>query len=67
MAFGARVYDAQNRLLLNVAPKKMSLSSNSESNLRFDVLLDKVPKGTYRIDVRWNEDTAWRTFVTIID
>lgn len=65
--FSAKIFDAQNRLLVDIAPRKVSLNANSEARLQFDFLLDKAPKGTYRIDVRWNEDTVWRSFVSLVD
>ena len=47
-------------------PKKMSLS-NTKTTLQSDFSLPNAPRGTYRIDVRWNEETVWRTFITITD
>ena len=65
-AVDVKLYDAQNRLLVTMPPKKMSLS-NTKTTLQSDFSLPNAPRGTYRIDVRWNEETVWRTFITITD
>ncbi|MEO8096680.1 MAG: serine protease [Acidobacteriota bacterium] len=62
-----KVFDAQNRLLVNIPEKRVSLNGSEESRFQFGFSLATAPRGTYRVDVRWNSDTVWRTFVTIVD
>ncbi len=66
-SISAHVYDAQNRVLVNLAPKKISLSSDSPTRIQFDFTLSAVPRGNYRIDVEWEGQPTWRGFVTIVD
>lgn len=62
----ARIYDQQNRLRVNVPPKKVSLSS-SPSRLAFGFPPTAVGPGTARIDVTWDDRPVWRTFVHITE
>ncbi|MEO5926706.1 MAG: S1C family serine protease [Bryobacteraceae bacterium] len=67
-AIGAKVYDAQNSLVVDITPRKVNLDQGSQTRLQFDFTLgDGPPRSSYRIDIRWNDDTVWRTFVTLID
>jgi len=63
----AKVYDCRNKLLVDVIPKKVSLSSAVPTRVAFDFALQKFTAGIYRVDVLWNDKPAWRTFLTVMD
>ena len=60
----AKVYDAANRVKVEVAPKKVGLA---EAPLRvaFGFSPAQLLAGVYRVDVLWEGQPAWRTFVRI--
>lgn len=60
------VYDAMNRLLVNVASKKINLSV-SPTRVAFSFSPAAMPSGIYRVDLNWDGKPAWRTFVRITD
>jgi hypothetical protein len=62
-----KVYDSGNRLLVDVAPKKVSLDERVPMRVAFDFASASFPAGIYRVDVLWNSQPAWRTFFTIVD
>jgi len=62
----AKVYDQRNRLLVNVAPKKIGLS-DVPLRVAFDFPLQSFAAGVYRVDVLWNDQPAWRTFFRVTD
>jgi hypothetical protein len=63
---GARIYDAQNRAVADVGSRPATLT-NAETRFRVTLNLRDSPRGTYRVDVEWNDQPVWRTFVTLID
>jgi len=63
----AKVYDYRNRLIVDVAPKKISLSEEAPMRVAFDFAIDKFPAGVYRVDVLWNDQPAWRTFFRVTE
>ena len=62
-----KVYDGANRLLVDAAPKKVSLDERVPSRIAFDFAPANFPAGVYRVDVLWNSQPAWRTFFRIVD
>jgi hypothetical protein len=62
----AVIHDEQNRRWGEPATKKVSLS---DVPLRFSFNFAPAPltPGVYRIDVLWNGQSAWRTFIRISD
>lgn len=62
-----RVYDSNNRLILDVAPKKISLEDKVPTRVAFDFAPASFAAGVYRVDVLWNSQPAWRTVFTIVD
>jgi hypothetical protein len=66
-AVSARIYDYRNQLVIDVVPKKVSLSENAPLRVAFDVPLKDLQLGLYRVDVLWNSQPAWRTFFKVMD
>ena len=62
----AKVYDAMNRVKIDVAPKKTSLSE-VPVRIAFGFPPAQLQPGVYRVDVLWDGQPAWRTFVRIVD
>jgi hypothetical protein len=60
----AKVYDDQNRVRIAVEPKKMSLSS-SPMRSGFNFAPGPLDPGTYRIDLIWDSQPVWRTFIRV--
>jgi hypothetical protein len=63
----AKVYDYRNQLLIDVVPRKVSLYERAPLRVAFDFPLKNFAPGTYRVDVLWNGQPAWRTFLKITD
>jgi hypothetical protein len=63
----AKVYDYRNRLIIDVAPKKISLSEESSLRVAFNLGIEGFPPGIYRVDVFWNSEPTWRTFFRVTD
>jgi S1-C subfamily serine protease len=63
----AKVYDYRNRLLVEIAPKKISLPDGAPTRVAFDFSIETFPAGLYRVDVYWNDQPAWRTFFRVTD
>jgi hypothetical protein len=63
----AKIYDINNRVLIRVGPKKVSLSDGAPSRLSFDIDPQSLPAGVYRADVFWNDQPAWRTYFRVND
>ena len=65
-ALSAKVYDDQNRVRLAVEPKKMSLI---QVPIRSSFSFSPAPldTGVYRIDLIWDDQPVWRTFIRISD
>jgi hypothetical protein len=61
---GARIYDAANKLRINVTPKKFPLES-VPARIAFSFPPSSLAPGVYRIDITYNGNAAWRTFVRI--
>lgn len=62
-----KVYDSHNRLLVDAAPKKISMDERVPLRIAFDFPSANFPAGVYRVDVLWNSQPAWRTFFTLVD
>ena len=62
-----KVYDSHNRLLVDAAPKKISMDERVPLRIAFDFSSANFPAGVYRVDVLWNSQPAWRTFFTLVD
>lgn len=63
----AKVYDYKNRLLVDIAPKKISLPDGPPLRVAFDFSIETFPAGVYRVDVYWNDKPAWRTFFRVTE
>ena len=63
----ARVYDYRNRVVIDVAPKKLSIPEEAPVRVAFDFGIEKFPPGVYRVDVLWNDQPAWRTFFRVLE
>ena len=63
----AKVYDPRNRMIVEVAPKKLTLPEAGPTRLAFEFQPKDFRAGVYRVDVLWNDQVAWRTFFTITD
>jgi S1-C subfamily serine protease len=62
----AKVYDDQNRVRVAAAPKKTSLPS-SPMRSSFSFALGPLSPGIYRIDLIWDDEPVWRTFIRVTD
>jgi hypothetical protein len=62
----ANVYDVLNHLRVKVEPKKVTLI---EVPLRsaFTFAPTSLKPGIYRIDINWDDQPVWRTFIQITD
>jgi len=60
----AIVYDAANHVKIQVAPKKVGLGE-LPVRLAFGFSPAQLPPGVYRVDVLWDGQPAWRTFVRL--
>jgi S1-C subfamily serine protease len=63
----ANVYDSLNRVRIKTAPAKASLQEGSPTRFAFSFSPAKLERGTYRVDILWEDQIAWRTFFTMID
>lgn len=62
----AKVYDDQNHVRVTVPPRKTSLpSSPMRSGFSFEP--GPLNPGIYRIDLIWDDEPVWRTFIRVID
>jgi S1-C subfamily serine protease len=62
----AKVYDDQNRVRIAITPKKVSLPLSAMRST-FSFPLDQLSPGIYRIDLFWNDNPVWRTFIRLTD
>lgn len=62
----ASVYDVLNRLRVKVEPRKVTLAE-VPVRVAFTFAPTSLQPGVYRIDVNWDGQPAWRTFVRITD
>jgi len=60
----AKVYDDQNQLRVTVQPKRVSLSA-APTRSGFGFAPASLPPGFYRIDLLWDDQPVWRTFIRI--
>jgi hypothetical protein len=65
-ALSVRVYDAENRERSSAPPKKVTLRDQEQ---RFSVSWSPkgMAPGFYRIDVLWDGNPAWRTYIRIVE
>ena len=63
----AKVYDYRNNLIVDVPPKRISFSEEAPTRIAFSFGIEKFAAGVYRVDVLWNDESAWRTFFRITD
>ena len=59
-SFAARVYDASNKVRYQIAPKKLTIPSET-TRLSFSIAPSTLEAGIYRIDLIWNDRAVWRT------
>ena len=62
----AKVYDDQNRVRIAVEPKKTSLSP-APTRSGFSFSPGPLNPGVYRIDLMWDDQPVWRTFIRVTD
>lgn len=62
----AKVYDSQNRVVVNLPPKKASLSETA-TRFAFSFPPTTLERGFYRVDLLWQGRAVWRTFFRILD
>jgi len=63
----AKVYDARNRLLVDLTPQTISLPDAARVRVPFEFALQKLAAGVYRVEILWNDKPAWRAFLTVTD
>jgi len=63
----AKIYDSRNRLIADVASKKISLPDGPPLRVSFSFSIEALPAAVYRVDVLWNDEPAWRTFFRVTD
>ncbi len=63
----AEVYDPQNRVRVRVAPKKINIPIDAPLQYGFTFPTASLPAGSYRIDLLFDGQAVWRTFITITD
>jgi S1-C subfamily serine protease len=61
------VYDADNRALGQSKPLKVSLHSGSLSASTWEIPIDSLPPGIYRVDVSLGDEIVWRKFFRMMD
>lgn len=61
----ALVYDAKNRVRITVAARKTNLPSAAPARAAFSFSPSLLDPGIYRIDLRWDDQPIWRTFIEI--
>ena len=66
-AVSAMIYDARNRKIGEIPPKKVTLPNDPPIRVAFNFGVQTLPAGVYRVDVIWNDRPAWRTFIKVID
>jgi S1-C subfamily serine protease len=66
-AVSMKLYDAKNRVRTEAPPQKVKLPSDNlmQSVLRFSAA--DLEAGTYRIDILWDGNPVWRTYIAIKD
>jgi hypothetical protein len=54
-------------MVVDVAPKKISLSENEPLRVAFSLGIETFPAGVYRVDVYWNDQPSWRIFFRVAE
>lgn len=62
----AKVYDDRNRARISISPKKVSLPVDLMRST-FSFPLEGLNPGIYRIDLFWDDQPVWRTFIRLTD
>jgi hypothetical protein len=62
-----KVFDVRNRLVVDRTPQKISLSETTPQPVPFEFSVLKLSAGIYRVDVFWNDQPVWRSFLTLTD
>lgn len=62
-----RIYDLDNRLLVETKPAKISFSPNEMKYSSWKLAFNQVPSGIYRAEVLLDNTPAWRTFFRLTD
>jgi hypothetical protein len=62
----ASVLDVSNQLRVRVPAKKVSLRTEQQL-FSFTFPTSGFPVGYYRVDVQWNGQAVWRTYVHVVD
>jgi hypothetical protein len=63
-----RLYDLNNKLLMESKASKLSLHPASLfSSTDWQMPIDRMPTGTYRLDVILGDQPVWRTFFSVSD
>lgn len=63
----ATVFDAQNRLRVTLAPKKIGIPAEAPARYGFAFAPKDLEAGSYRVDLLLDGKPVWRTFVTITE
>jgi S1-C subfamily serine protease len=61
------VSDLANHVITTIPAKKISLSTDREQRVSFSVSPRNIQPGSYRIDVTWDGQPAWRAYVRITE
>ncbi len=62
-----RVYDLDNRLLVEGKPAKIELTPNHAMATAWQLPIANMPPGIYRVDVLLGQSPVWRTFFRITE
>lgn len=63
----ATISDLANHVITTIPPKKLSLSTDREQRVSFTLSPRNIQPGSYRIDVTWDGQPAWRAYVRITE
>ena len=62
-----RVFDIENRSLGTSKPSKLKLRKNEYTSVDWKLPLVGLKPGLYRVDVYFDEQPAWRTYLRIAE
>jgi hypothetical protein len=62
-----KIYDLNNRMLLTGKPAKLNVRANNVGYTGWQIGIESVPAGTYRLDAVVSEQPVWRTYFTVTD